>query len=163
MEDGPKVLKSIRSKIGLKIGLLVVIQIVFVICSFSILSYYESQGTHLGNSINIAGKNRFLTSNLLRFMTSDSEVCFNASTWDGYCECDHALDIAVRILAQLYPSVISTILFKSTSSLIGLPLVWICRIFSPCNLSGIGIWSYQSDQVLVRRSLSYLPVPFSHH
>ncbi len=29
------------------------------------LSYYESQGTHLGNSINIAGKNRFLTSNLL--------------------------------------------------------------------------------------------------
>ena len=42
-----------------------VIQIAFVICSFSILSYYESQGTHLGNSINIAGKNRFLTSNLL--------------------------------------------------------------------------------------------------
>jgi hypothetical protein len=65
LEDGPKVLGSIRSKIGLKIGLLVVIQIVFVICSFSILSYYESQGTHLGNSINIAGKNRFLTSNLL--------------------------------------------------------------------------------------------------
>ena len=42
-----------------------VIQIAFVICSFAILSYYESQGTHLGNSINIAGKNRFLTSNLL--------------------------------------------------------------------------------------------------
>ena len=42
-----------------------VIQIAFVICSFSILSYYESQGTHLGNSINIAGKNRFLTSSLL--------------------------------------------------------------------------------------------------
>ena len=42
-----------------------VIQIAFVICSFSILSYYESQDTHLGNSINIAGKNRFLTSSLL--------------------------------------------------------------------------------------------------
>src|SRR5262245_21230668 len=41
------------------------IQIAFVVCSFSILSYYESQDTHLGNSINIAGKNRFLTSNLL--------------------------------------------------------------------------------------------------
>ena len=41
------------------------IQIAFVICSFSILSYYESQNTHLGNSINIAGKNRYLTSNLL--------------------------------------------------------------------------------------------------
>ena len=65
MRDEPKVLKAIRSKIGLKIGILLVIQIAFVICSFSILSYYESQGTHLGNSINIAGKNRFLTSNLL--------------------------------------------------------------------------------------------------
>jgi hypothetical protein len=63
--DRPKMLKSIRSKIGLKIGILVVIQIAFVICSFSILSYYESQVTHLGNSINIAGKNRYLTSNLL--------------------------------------------------------------------------------------------------
>ena len=65
MRDEPKVLKAIRSKIGLKIGILLVIQIAFVICSFSILSYYESQGTYLGNSINIAGKNRFLTSNLL--------------------------------------------------------------------------------------------------
>ena len=42
-----------------------VIQIAFVICSFGILSYHDSQDTHLGNSINIAGKNRFLTSNLL--------------------------------------------------------------------------------------------------
>ena len=56
---------SIRSKIGLKIGILVIVQIGFVISSFSILSYYESQETHLGNSINIAGKNRFLTSNLM--------------------------------------------------------------------------------------------------
>jgi signal transduction histidine kinase len=65
LRDGPKLLRAIRSKIGVKIGILVVIQIVFVICSFSILSYYESQDTHLGNSINIAGKNRYLTSNLL--------------------------------------------------------------------------------------------------
>lgn len=62
---GPNIIWSIRSKIGLKIGILVVIQIGFVISSFSILSYYESQDTHLGNSINIAGKNRFLTSNLM--------------------------------------------------------------------------------------------------
>src|SRR5215216_4170552 len=54
-----------RSKIGLKIGILVVIQVIFIICSFSVLTYYNSQGTHLGNSINIAGKNRFLTSNLM--------------------------------------------------------------------------------------------------
>jgi signal transduction histidine kinase len=65
LRDSPKVLRAIRSKIGVKIGILLVIQIAFVICSFSILSYYESQDTHLGNSINIAGKNRYLTSNLL--------------------------------------------------------------------------------------------------
>jgi hypothetical protein len=49
-------LRLIRSKIGLKIGILVVIQIIFIISSFSVLTYYNSQGTHLGNSINIAGK-----------------------------------------------------------------------------------------------------------
>jgi hypothetical protein len=73
LNDWPKILSALRSKIGLKIGILVVIQIVFVICSFSILSYYESQGTHLGNSINIAGKNRFLTSNLLLQISYFSE------------------------------------------------------------------------------------------
>ena len=57
--------RLIHSKIGLKIAILVVIQVIFIITSFSILSYYESQGTYLGNSINIAGKNRFLTSNLM--------------------------------------------------------------------------------------------------
>jgi signal transduction histidine kinase len=57
--------RLIRSKIGQKIGALVIIQIIFIITSFSILSYYESRGTYLGNSINIAGKNRFLTSNLI--------------------------------------------------------------------------------------------------
>lgn len=65
MRDRPNTLRAIRSKIGLKIGILVVIQIAFVIYSFSILSYQESQDTYLGNSINIAGKNRYLTSNLL--------------------------------------------------------------------------------------------------
>src|SRR5215216_1194984 len=57
--------KLTHSKIGLKIAILVVIQIIFIITSFSILSYYKSQGTYLGNSINIAGKNRFLTSDLM--------------------------------------------------------------------------------------------------
>src|ERR1051325_5909199 len=60
----------IRSKIALKIGILLIIQIVFIVTSFTILSYYESQQTFLGNSINIAGKNRFLTSNLM-FQVSD--------------------------------------------------------------------------------------------
>ncbi|HET8857084.1 MAG TPA: hypothetical protein VFM28_06120, partial [Nitrososphaeraceae archaeon] len=58
-------LKFIRSKIGLRIGILVFIQIFFIIISLVILSYYQSQMTYLGNSINIAGKNRFLTSNLM--------------------------------------------------------------------------------------------------
>jgi hypothetical protein len=41
--------RLIRSKIGLKIAILVVIQVIFIITSFSILFYYESQGTYLGN------------------------------------------------------------------------------------------------------------------
>ena len=57
--------KLIRSKIGKKIATLVFIQIIFIIASFIILTYYQSQTTYLGNSINIAGKNRFLASNLM--------------------------------------------------------------------------------------------------
>ena len=67
--DSANAFRLIRSKIGLKIGVLVAIQIIFIVTSFSILSYYESQITYLGNSINIAGKNRFLTSNLMLHMS----------------------------------------------------------------------------------------------
>jgi signal transduction histidine kinase len=59
------VFKFVRSKIGRRIGILVFIQIFFIVTSLIILSYYQSQMTYLGNSINIAGKNRFLTSNLM--------------------------------------------------------------------------------------------------
>src|SRR5688500_2525533 len=62
--------KLIRSRIGRRIGLLVFIQIFFIVTSLAILSYYQSQVTYLGNSINIAGKNRFLTSNLM-FSTAE--------------------------------------------------------------------------------------------
>jgi signal transduction histidine kinase len=55
----------IRSEIGSKIVIFVLILIVLVIANFVIVSYYQSQMTYLGNSINIAGKNRFLTSNLM--------------------------------------------------------------------------------------------------
>jgi signal transduction histidine kinase len=57
--------QKINSKILSKITLLVVIEIVLVVCSFSILVYFQSQQSSLGNSINIAGKNRYLTANLL--------------------------------------------------------------------------------------------------
>jgi signal transduction histidine kinase len=55
----------IRSKIVSKIVVFVFIMVILVITSFIIFSYYQSQMTYLGNSINIAGKNRFLTSNLM--------------------------------------------------------------------------------------------------
>src|SRR5215208_5769678 len=78
--------RLIRSKIGLKIAILVVIQIIFIITSFSILSYYESQGTYLGNSINIAGKNRFLTSNLMLHL---SEYFFEGSSVNDISKISH--------------------------------------------------------------------------
>jgi signal transduction histidine kinase len=64
------IFQSLISKIIYKIVLLVVIIIVFIICSFMILAYFQSQQTLLGNSINIAGKTRFLTMNVL-FQTSE--------------------------------------------------------------------------------------------
>jgi signal transduction histidine kinase len=57
-------LSGLTSRIITKIGILVVIEIIIILSSFVILVYFESQGTLLGNSINIAGKNRFLTSNV---------------------------------------------------------------------------------------------------
>ncbi|HET7643646.1 MAG TPA: HAMP domain-containing sensor histidine kinase [Nitrososphaeraceae archaeon] len=55
----------IHSTIGSKITIFLFILFFLVIINFVIVSYYQSQMAYLGNSINIAGKNRFLTSNLL--------------------------------------------------------------------------------------------------
>ncbi|HYT46313.1 MAG TPA: hypothetical protein VEP90_28545, partial [Methylomirabilota bacterium] len=60
-----KPLERINSKILLKITLLVIIVIILIVGSFSVLAYFQSQQSSLGNSINIAGKNRYLTANLL--------------------------------------------------------------------------------------------------
>jgi len=59
------VLKNVLSKTIVKIGLLSLIQIIFIITIFGILTYIQSQQTMLGNTINIAGKNRFLTLSVL--------------------------------------------------------------------------------------------------
>ena len=59
----------IRSTIGSKIAIFLFILFFLVITSFVISSYYESQMKYLGNSINIAGKNRFLTSNLMLYVS----------------------------------------------------------------------------------------------
>lgn len=40
------------------------IEIMLIVGSFGILAYFQSQQSSLGNSINIAGKNRFLTANV---------------------------------------------------------------------------------------------------
>jgi hypothetical protein len=55
-------LERIKSKILLKITILVVLGIIPIIGSFGV---FQSLGSSLGNSINIAGKNRYLTANLL--------------------------------------------------------------------------------------------------
>jgi signal transduction histidine kinase len=58
-------LHRINSKILSKITLLVLIEILLIVGSFAILAYFQSEQSSLGNSINIAGKNRYLTANLL--------------------------------------------------------------------------------------------------
>jgi signal transduction histidine kinase len=62
--------KGFASKIMVKIGILSMTQIIFIIVIFGILVYFQSQQTHLGNTINIAGKNRFLTLDML-YKTSE--------------------------------------------------------------------------------------------
>jgi signal transduction histidine kinase len=58
-------LHRINSKILSKITLLVLIEILLIVGSFGILAYFQSEQSSLGNSINIAGKNRYLTANSL--------------------------------------------------------------------------------------------------
>ena len=65
MNPIPTLLQRTKSKVILKIALLVIIEIGLICGSFYVLTYYQSQGTSIGNSINAAGKNRYLTSNSL--------------------------------------------------------------------------------------------------
>jgi len=58
-------LERINSKILFKITFLVIIEIILIVGSFGVLAYFQSQQSSLGNSINIAGKNRYLTATLL--------------------------------------------------------------------------------------------------
>lgn len=58
-------LQKLKTKVILKISILIVIEIILIVGSFGILAFFQSQGSSLGNSINIAGKNRFLTERLL--------------------------------------------------------------------------------------------------
>jgi nitrate/nitrite-specific signal transduction histidine kinase len=58
-------LHFVKNKIILKLGLLIAIEVLLVVSSFGISTYIESQSTAIGNTINIAGKNRYLTANFL--------------------------------------------------------------------------------------------------
>jgi nitrate/nitrite-specific signal transduction histidine kinase len=75
----PNVLERINSKILLKITLLVIVEIILIVSSFGVLAYFQSQQLSLGNSINIAGKNRYLTSNLLLQTEKYLDGTLNAS------------------------------------------------------------------------------------
>ncbi len=70
--------QRINSKITSKITLLVIIEIILIVGSFGVLSYFQSLQSSIGNSINIAGKNRYLTANLLlqieRYLDGSSDI-----------------------------------------------------------------------------------------
>ena len=71
-------LQRISSKVVSKIAILVILEIILIIGSFGVLSYFQSQQSSLANTINIAGKNRYLTSNLLlqteRYLDGTSNI-----------------------------------------------------------------------------------------
>src|SRR5919202_1237410 len=54
-----------KDKIIFRLAILVAIEVLLVVGMFGISTYIESQSTAIGNTINIAGKNRYLTSNFL--------------------------------------------------------------------------------------------------
>lgn len=71
-------LQRAKARVILKIALLVFVEIGLICGSFFILTFYQSQGTSIGNSINLAGKNRYLTSNSLlqteKFLDGSSDI-----------------------------------------------------------------------------------------
>jgi len=58
-------LRSLKGKIIVRLGILMTIEVLLVVISFGITTYIQSQSTDIGNTINIAGRNRYLTSNFL--------------------------------------------------------------------------------------------------
>ncbi len=61
----PNLVERINSKVLLKITLLVIIEIILIVGSFGVLAYFQSQQSSLGNSINIAGADRYLIALLI--------------------------------------------------------------------------------------------------
>jgi len=101
----------VNSKVILKITLLVIVEIGLICGSFFILTYYQSQGTSIGNSINLAGKNRYLTSNSLlqteKFLDGSSDVLKLETARDN---------LEANIEALTYGRTISGVNIKSLQS-----------------------------------------------
>jgi nitrate/nitrite-specific signal transduction histidine kinase len=55
----------LKDKIIFRLAILIAIEVLLVVSSFGISTYIQSQSTAIGNTINIAGRNRYLTSNFL--------------------------------------------------------------------------------------------------
>ena len=58
-------LHPFKGKIAVRIAILITIEVLLVVSSFGITTNMQSQSTNIGNTINIAGRNRFLTANFL--------------------------------------------------------------------------------------------------
>jgi len=101
----------VNSRVILKIALLVIVEIGLICGSFFILTYYQSQGTSIGNSINLAGKNRYLTSNSLlqteKFLDGSSDVLKLETARDN---------LEANIEALTYGRTISGVNIKSLQS-----------------------------------------------
>jgi len=104
-------LQRVNSRVILKIALLVIVEIGLICGSFFILTYYQSQGTSIGNSINLAGKNRYLTSNSLlqteKFLDGSSDVLKLETARDN---------LEANIEALTYGRTISGVNIKSLQS-----------------------------------------------
>src|ERR1041384_8271829 len=83
-------LQKINSKILSKITLLVLIEILLIVGSFGVLAYFQSEQSSLGNSINIAGKNRYLTANLL-LQTEKYLYGFSSSSYSDFSQLERAM------------------------------------------------------------------------
>ena len=54
-----------KDKIIFRLAMLIALEVLLVVSSFGISTYIQSESTAIGNTINIAGRNRYLTSNFL--------------------------------------------------------------------------------------------------
>src|SRR5215212_7435749 len=67
-------LHLLKDKIIFKLAILIAIEVLLVVSSFGISTYIQSQSTTMGNTINVAGKNRFLTPLSAKYLDKWNEI-----------------------------------------------------------------------------------------